>query len=84
MTDAIYRAAEATREFTETEAAFTKVREQLIYALVSSPTMASMEREKLYFAIQGLDGVKAALMAVIYNGDVETAAQEIREKFKAA
>lgn len=64
------RGDRAAHELQETEAAFDKVRADLIQALIETPIGQTPKIERLHISLSILAGVKKALMQVATNGQV--------------
>ena len=62
------RETHARREYPETKAAFTRVRNAMVERLFKTPTDAAAERERLYATVQILDAVEKALIAAMGQG----------------
>lgn len=62
------REVRTRREFPETQAAFAKVRAAMVLRLFATKTNATEERERLYFSVQTLDAVEAAMTLAMGQG----------------
>lgn len=62
------RANRAKIELTETEAAFTLMREQAVADLIASKPSETAKREQLYHAINTIDTVQTALKRTVQSG----------------
>jgi len=73
------RSIAVKREFPETEAAFDRIRSAMVSKLFLTPMGATDQREKLYYAVQTLDAVKAAMIEMMGVGsdDIEKYIEQI-------
>ena len=73
------RSIAVKREFPETEAAFDRIRSAMVSKLFLTPMGATDRREKLYYAVQTLDAVKAAMIEMMGVGsdDIEKYIEQI-------
>lgn len=63
------RASRAQAELTETDAAFTRMREQAVNDLIASTPSEAAKREQIYHAIKTIDTVRDVLMRSVKAGE---------------
>jgi ribosomal protein L4 len=73
MSESLRDGHQARNELTQTEAAFAKLEAKLYEEMIATTVEQSVKREKLYMAINSLRSVKALLINVAQNVDIETA-----------
>jgi hypothetical protein len=73
MSDALRAGHQARNELAQTDAAFAKLEAKLYDEMIATTLEQSVKREKLYMAINALRSVKALLINVAQNVDIETA-----------
>lgn len=84
MSEASIRAHAALSQFNEIEAAFDAVRHALLEEAAVTKLEDALRREKLILSVQVMDAVSKALLSVISSGEIERAADAIREQFPSA
>lgn len=73
------RSEKASREYTETEAAFESVREALVTQLLGSKIGESLLRDKLVLTIQALEQVRTILLQVAQDGVIQRHIEALQE-----